>query len=73
MKLLRVIFCLVFALAVGVLAGRIAEGLRVETDVLSLASVDSASYLRDVSKGLSRQGRLIFEGSSARRWTSSRC
>lgn len=63
MKLLRVIFCLVFALAVGVLAGRIAEGLRVETDVLSLASVDSASYLRDVSKGLSRQGRLIFEGS----------
>ena len=51
MKLLRVIFCLVFALAVGVLAGRIAEGLRVETDVLSLASVDSCETYRRACRG----------------------
>lgn len=63
MKLLRAIFLLLLALAAGVLAVRVSGGLRVETDLLSLASVDADAYLRDVSKGLSRQGRLVFEGS----------
>ncbi len=63
MRLLRAIFALVLALAAGVLAVRVSEGLRVETDLLSLASIDADACLRDVSKGLSRQGRLLFEGS----------
>ena len=37
MRLLRAIFALVLALAAGVLAVRVSEGLRVETDLLSLA------------------------------------
>ena len=63
MKGLRIVLLLLLAGSAAVLAGRFAEGLRVETDLVSLASVDPASYLRDVSKGMSRQGRLLFEGS----------
>ena len=62
MKGLRVAFGLLLAASVGVLAWRACGGLRVETDLTSLVSAESLPALRDVSAGMARQGRLLFEG-----------
>ena len=67
MKGLRLAFALLLAAAVGVLALRAREGLRVETDLAALVSSDALPALRDVSKGLARQGRLLFAGPDAER------
>ncbi len=65
MKGLRVAFGLLLAASVGVLAWRACGGLRVETDLTSLVSAESLPALRDVSAGMARQGRLLFEGPDA--------
>ena len=65
MKGLRVAFGLLLAASVGVLAWRACGGLRVETDLTSLVSAESLPALRDVSAGMARQGRLLFEGLDA--------
>ena len=67
MRGLRVAFGLLLAASVGVLAWRACGGLRVETDLTSLVSAAGAPALRDVSKGLARQGRLLFAGPDAER------
>ncbi len=65
MKGLRVAFALLLAAAAAVLAVRAREGLRVETDLASLAAPASERALCDVARGTAHQGRLLFEGPSA--------
>ncbi len=65
MKLLRVAFVLLLVAAATALAWRARDGLRVETDLASLAAPASERALCDVARGTAHQGRLLFEGPSA--------
>ncbi len=62
MKTARIVLAVLIALAGAVLARRVCEGLRVETDVLALVEMEHSGSLMELAAGRARQGQLLLEG-----------
>ena len=67
MKTARIVLAVLIACAAAVLAWRVCEGLRVETDVLALVSTENGGYLMELAAGRAKQGQLLLEGGDEER------